>query len=180
MQKYSIRNKCHVNTNVETDTFVGIRCISNEISINFPLGFHMSCNEDELRKDMFLLFNCLAETTKKKESKLSQMADCFKMQGFPIASYLFLIVDFFEHGYYKEKEVHYQVSNRGKISWERTIKTQKPYLQNNEIVYLNFVTRKNPVTDNELITLIHEYCIYDSFIKLGWLFTNAMYNGIVN
>lgn len=40
--------------------------------------------------------------------------------------------------------------------------------------YLNFVTRKNPVSENELITLIHEYCVYESFLKLGWLFTSSM------
>ena len=40
--------------------------------------------------------------------------------------------------------------------------------------YLDFVTKKNSVKENELITLIHEYCVYESFEQMGWLFTRIM------
>lgn len=174
MQKYSIKDRCHINTNFGVDTFVGIKCDCSEFSINFPLGFRVSDDEEGLRRDILLLFTSIAETTRKKESVVSQISSDFEASGFPIAAYLFLIADYFEHGYYKEKEVHYQVENRGKINWGRTIKTQKPYVQDNSAYYLKFVTRRNPVSENELITLIHEYCVYDSFAKIGWLFTRSM------
>ena len=35
-------------------------------------------------------------------------------------------------------------------------------------------TRKNQVNENELISLIHEYCVYESFSKVGWLFTTTL------
>ena len=174
MQKYSIKDRCHINTNFGVDTFVGVKCDCSEFSINFPLGFRVSDDEEGLRKDILLLFTSIAETTGRKESVVSQISSSFETSGFPIAAYLFLIADYFEHGYYKEKEVHYQVENRGKINWGRTIKTQKPYVQDNDAYYLKFVTRRNPVSENELITLIHEYCVYDSFAKIGWLFTRSM------
>lgn len=66
------------------------------------------------------------------------------------------------------------MSKSGKINRNRTIKTQKPYVEDNEIFYLDFVTKKNTVKENELITLIHEYCVSESFNKIGWLFTKAM------
>lgn len=174
MQKYSIKDRCHINTNYGVDTFVGIKCDCSEFSINFPLGFRVSDDEEGLRRDILLLFTSIAETTRRKESVVSQVSSNFEASGFPIAAYLFMIADYFEHGYYKEKEVHYQVENRGKINWGRTIKTQKPYLQDNSAYYLKFVTRRNPVSENELITLIHEYCVYDSFAKIGWIFTCSM------
>ena len=33
------------------------------------------------------------------------------------------------------------------------------------------MVKKNSVKENELITLIHEYFVYESFEKVGWLFT---------
>ncbi len=43
-----------------------------------------------------------------------------------------------------------------------------------EVFYLDFVTKKNSVKGDELITLIHEYCVYESFERIGWLFTEIM------
>lgn len=174
MQKYSIRDKCYINTNKDTDTFVGIKCEDNKFSVHFPLGFGISDDEDGLRKDIMLVINSIERTTRKKESFVSERAKEFETKGFPVSAYLFLISDYYENGYYKEKDVQYQISNRGKISWGRTVKTQKPYIQNNAVYYLKFVTRKNSVNSNELITLIHEYCVYDSFSKMGWLFTGFL------
>ena len=89
-------------------------------------------------------------------------------------SYIAVIYDYYSRGYYIEREVNYVVSKRGKINWNRTIKTQKPYVQDGNIYYLDFVTKKNQINENELITLIHEYLVYESFAKIGWLFTKAM------
>ena len=82
------------------------------------------------------------------------------------------VKDFFERGYYKEREKHYQVAKCGKISWRKTIKTQKSVIQDNEAYYLNFVVKNNNMNENELITLVHKYCVYQSFDKFGWLFTS--------
>ena len=72
------------------------------------------------------------------------------------------------------QEVLYKVAKSGKINWNRTIKTQKPYVQDMDVFYLDFVTKKNSVKENELITLIHEYCVYESFERIGWLYTEMM------
>lgn len=174
MAEYSIRSKCQINTNRDTDTFVGIKCDSGEISIHFPLGFHISDDDNELRKDIMLLINTIASSTGKKESELIQADTESTDSGFPMQAYLGVIYDFFERGYYKERETEYTISKRGKINWARTIKTIKPLIQDNNVYYLDFVTKKNSIKENELITLIHEYCVYDSFEKIGWLFTSMI------
>lgn len=38
--------------------------------------------------------------------------------------------------------------------------------------FLDFITKKNVINENDLITLIHQYCVYLSFIRFGWLFTD--------
>lgn len=174
MSEYSIRNKCWVNTNRDADTFVGIRCENQDISIHFPLGFDISEEDKELRREILLLVNIIALTTAKKDSETKERAREYNETAFPFQAYLAVLYDFFARGYYKEQERIFEVSRRGKIHWNRTIKTQKPYMQDGNAFYLDFVTGKNSINDNELITLIHEYCVYDSFEKIGWIFTDTM------
>jgi len=174
MQDLNIRSKCSVNNNREADTFVGIKCEDGNISINFPLGFEISQNDKELRKDIMLLFSVLAANSDRKDSELIGHISTFDDNVFPVQAYLYVIRDYYMRGYYKEQEVQYIVSKTGKINWNRTIKTQKPYVQGTNVFYLEFMIKNNTVNENELITLIHEYCVYDSFDKIGWLFTKAM------
>lgn len=42
-------------SNREMDTFVGVKDVNDgDISINFPLGYHISEDDNELRKDIML------------------------------------------------------------------------------------------------------------------------------
>lgn len=174
MREIDIRSKCRVNSNREMDTFVGLRCNDGDISINFPMGYHISDDNKELRKDIMLLFTTLAVNTERKESELLGQGGSFDEVEFPLQSYMYIIKDFFARGYYREQEVSYKIAKAGKINWNRTIKTQKPYIQDTDVFYLDFVTKKNSIKENELITLIHEYCVYESFEQIGWLFFKVM------
>ncbi|MDD3402399.1 MAG: LlaJI family restriction endonuclease [Hespellia sp.] len=163
-----------MNTNWEKDVFVGIKCENNDISINFPLGYDISHDDQELRKDILLLLNTIRTTTARKDSEITEGHKGYNETAFPIQAYIAVIYDFYSRGYYKEREVIYRVAKRGKMDWNRTIKTQKAYIQNNNAYYLDFVTKKNTVNNDEIITLIHEFCVYESFAKIGWLFTSSM------
>lgn len=174
MQNFSIRDKCSINTNWDEDTFVGFLCEEGKFSIHFPLGFNISDNDKELRKDIIMLLNIIGIMTKKKESSLQKSSNNYTDTAFPLQAYLYVIRDFYERGYYKERETKYIVSKRGKIDWNRTIKTQDPYVQDNSVFYLDFVTKKNTINENEIISLIHEYCVFESFAKVGWLFTSKL------
>lgn len=171
MKEIDIRSKCRVNSNQEGDTFVGLRCNDGDISINFPMGYHISEDNKELRKDILLLFATLATNTEQKKSELLKQNTSYDEVEFPLQSYIYIIKDFLMRGYYREQDISYKVAKAGKINWNRTIKTQRPYVQDTDILYLDFVARKNSIKENELITLIHEYCVYESFERIGWLFT---------
>lgn len=166
-----IRSRCFVNTNDRADTFVGIKCKNGDISINFPIGFSVSESDTELRSDILLLLKVLALNSDKKESELSGQIRKYNKVAFPIQAYMAIIEDYRARGYYREREMEYSVSKRGKINWNRTIKTQKPCIQGHEVFYVNFITKKNALSENELITLMHKFCVYDSFIKIGWLYS---------
>lgn len=172
MENSTLFDRCHVNTNIENDVFVGILKKADYYEVDFPLGYHLSLDEKGLRKDIFILINILAKYSGRKDSKIYDGLKKNGDTGIPVQAYLYIIKDFFERGYYKEQETHYRVSNDGKINWGKTIKTQRPTIQNNEAYYLDFVVKKNSKNEDELITLVHKYCVYYSFERFGWLFTS--------
>lgn len=174
MRSNDIRSKCSINSNREMDTFVGLKCDNGDISIHFPLGYHISGDSKELRKDILLLFATLKANTGRRDSEVAGSSFRFDEVEFPLQSYLYLLRDYNARGYYREQEVIYGSFPKGKISWNRTIKLKKPYIQDNRVFYLDYITRKNTVREKELITLIHEYCVYESFDRVGWLFTKGM------
>lgn len=174
MELYQLNQRCSVNTNYESDTFVGIKCENGDFSVHFPLGFQYSKDEKVLRREILLLINSIASTIGHKQSELKNMSGAYNQTEFPIQAYMAIIHDYYARGYYKERETQYQISKKGKINWNRTIKTQKPYVQGNKAFYLDFVTSKNQTNENEIITMIHEWCVYDAFEKIGWLFTKDL------
>ena len=174
MEGFQLNQKCYINTNIESDTFVGIKCEDGDFSVHFPLGFEFSRDEKILRKEILLLINTIAGTIGHKESSVKEVASSFDSVDFPIQACMHIIYDYYARGYYIERERRYQIAKRGKINWNRTIKTQKPVVQGNKAIYLDFAINKNQINENELITQIHEWCVYDAFSKIGWLFTKFM------
>lgn len=172
MTNNTLFDRCRANTNIENDVFVGIQKAGDIYEVSFPLGYHLSKEEKGLRKDILCLMNVLAKTVDKKESEVYIGKSSDDVQDMPVHAYLYLIKDFYERGYYKERETYYRTAKRGKISWGRTIKSKKPVIQGDEAYYLDFIVKKNTINENELITLVHKYCVYESFDRFGWLFTS--------
>lgn len=170
----SLRERCVVNTNRNSETFVGVRCEGGEVRVQFPLGFGLSEDERGLQRDIFLLLQTLRRTTEQRGSRIAGEAGRERREAFPMQAYLSVLLDFFERGYYREREHVYRTAKRGKIHWGRTIKTIRPLVQGQDVVYLDFVTRQSKNSESELITRIHEYCVYESFAKAGWLFLAGM------
>lgn len=174
MEEFLLNQKCYINTNIEADTFVGIKCEEGDFSVHFPLGFEFSRDEKILKKEILLLINTIAITIGHKESAINELSSSYDTIDFPIQACIHIIYDYYARGYYMERQRQYQVAKRGKINWNRTIKTQKPVILGSKAVYLDFIINKNQNNENELITLIHEWCVYDAFRKIGWLFTHFM------
>ena len=128
MSEYVIKSHCHINTNRESDTFVGLDCRNEELTVNFPLGYQLSDNDSGIRKDILLLMRTLALASFAQNSTVNFSDEKAEYSAFPLQEYLFIISDFFSRGYYQERESYYSVSPRGKIDWKRTIKTQSPYI----------------------------------------------------
>lgn len=157
------------------DKFVGLRFVDGKLSIHFPVGYAKPENADDrqIRLDILNLISVLSSFGT-PESLLHQTDIRIKSTQvtFPIHAYLFVINDFLNHGYYRSKEQIYKRAPSGKISWSRTIKQVRPQIANENAVYLEFITHRTNHNEAELITLIHKFCVHESFCKLGFLFSS--------
>lgn len=171
---FSLFDACVYNANLnEKDYFVGIKYENDRLRINFPLGYKKAATEEELKKDVLNLIGVLSSLSYANESFIQkQKVTHNENVVFPIHAYLYLIKDFLSNGYYFEKEVVYEKSTHGKANWTKTVKQVKPFLQDSSIFYTEFITRKIKHNENQLISQIHQYCVWESFSKIGWLFSS--------
>ena len=146
---------------------------NESLKINFPLGYKKTSTEEELKKDVLNLIGVLSSLSDANESFIENQKTAHKENVvFPIHAYLYLIKDFLTNGYYFEKEVVYTKSSSGKANWAKTARLVKPLLQDDSVFYTEFITRKVKHNENELISQIHQYCVWESFSKIGWLFSS--------
>lgn len=173
-KSFSLFDACVYNANLsEKDYFVGIQYENEKLKINFPLGYKKAATEEELKKDVLNLLSVLSSINDANESFI-QMQKIGRKENviFPIHAYLYLIKDFLTNGYYFEKEVIYTKSTNGKANWKKTVQKIKPFLQDDSVFYTEFISRKTQHNENELISQIYQYCVYESFSKIGWLFSS--------
>ncbi len=173
MNEINLENICRNVDIYSQDSFVGIRCKEDNIEVIFPMGYKLGKENVEIRKNILSLMQILSEFTNRKDSEWNKESKKGTTE-FPFYSYLHIIRDYLANGYYVEKEIKYNVAKRGKINWNRTIKTQKFYASENGFIYLDFVVKDNSINQKELITLVHEACVFRCFKKLGWLYTSFM------
>lgn len=171
---FSLFAACSYNSSLsEKDYFVGIKYENESLRINFPLGYKRASTEEELKKDVLNLIEVLSSLSDANESFIQNQKIAHKENVvFPIHAYLYLIKDFLTNGYYFEKEIVYTKSSNGKANWAKTARQVKPLLQDDSVFYTEFITRKVKHNENELISQIHQYCVWESFSKIGWLFSS--------
>ena len=171
---FSLKQHCHVNTNNDSDQFVGIQVTAEKVQISFPAGYELSDSEDGIRNDILNLIDILTEF-KTDNSNIDFSGDnTFSLVDFPVHSYLFLIRDFLMTGHYYMKTTPISKTDiKGQIQWNKTFQNQHPYIQDDtDLIYTKFTVRNSITNDTNILSLIHQYCVHQSFSILGWLYVN--------
>ena len=155
-------------------SFVGIKIEDNRPKIYFPMGYRASKPpEDICKQDFYQLIAVLND--KSLQSYFSE-EDLKKSQlDFPFYTYLSVLQYYLDFGYFVESETIYKKGFSGKINWPRTIKRIKPQVVKDEeghdqVVYLNLITRKTSCREDNLITLVHKFCVKESARLIGLLY----------
>lgn len=172
----------HKNVENQSD-FVGLRYNKEQkkFFIDFPIGFSNSKYEESadekqkerlLRKDILTLFKVLSRYELNSQTQKAAFLSEKTKNELPIYAYLNVIDYFLKYGYYRQRECCYKIQKQGKISWNKTIKKVSPIVSKKSIIYLDFVTKKESPVDNELLSIINRFCVYEAFKNTGCLFTS--------
>lgn len=159
-------------------SFVGIKIEGKEPRIYFPMGYRPAKpSEDVCKQDFYRLVAVLSD--KSLQSYFSE-EDLKKSQlDFPFYAYLSVLQYYLDFGYFVESEMIYKKGFSGKINWPRTIKKIRPQVVKNEddpnhiryqVVYLNLITQKTSYREDNLITLVHKFCVKESAQLIGLLY----------
>lgn len=172
----NIRERCHVNTNDEGDSFVGVKADTDDAVIYFPIGYKLPETDDALREDINNLFGVLASFMKEDRLIEASKFEAPQTVDFPMHAYLKIIRGFLRTGrYYMETDPQYKTDTKGKASWSRTTREQRGFIQRNgSLVFTNLTVRSATPNANKHITQIHRYCVYEAFDKMGWLYVPYM------
>lgn len=172
----SLVDMCRVATNIEGDTFVGIKAeIINdiqEVTVNFPLGYDLPKDSETARNDIISLISILQNyNDNNSRLKSVNINQALKTVNFPMEAYAVVIHYFLDRGtYYKENEEYYVQSLGGRVNWARTIKKVQPIAQSNGFKFLKMESKRQSDTEITLLTEINKYCVYEAFLNLGWLY----------
>lgn len=162
------RISIHKSTGKENDTFVGVRIENSDIFFSYPVSFDLRTNNDyNLRKDIILVLQSL-KLANTDFNKLNSNGAEGKENSNVINSYLRIILDFLNNGFYTNREKIYKTNQRGKVSRKRTLRNQ-PIISNGNVIYNNIVVETKSNSD-DLLLKIHKFCVRKSIILLGWLF----------
>ena len=170
----NLRERCHVNTNAEGDSFVGVKADTEDAVIYFPIGYQLPDNDDDLRVDINNLFGILAAFMKEDKVIEESKFEAPRTVDFPMHAYLSIIRDYLRTGrYYRETSPEFKTDTKGNANWPRTAREQTPLIQKNgSMVFPKMTVRVVTPRDNEDITQIHMYCVHQAFDKLGWYYVS--------
>lgn len=149
-------NNVKIKPVINANDFIGISIIDNQITLKTPLCFRIE-NDDKLS---------LSIATKQFEH--IKQNDNLIGEIWPIDSYLWLIKDFVDNGFYYKREKTYSI-NGGKIEWRKTLK-KTPIYSNGNIIYKDIITSRMTPTNDE-ISEIYKFCLSKSIDRIGWLFS---------
>lgn len=142
----------------------GIRIEDGEINIYVPQVFR---KEQNYKRDILLFLKSISLIGKPDKVKLNKGSNNLD-NVWPINSYLWIIKDYLENGFYYNREKVYSNSYRGKIEWKKTMK-QIPIYSDGNIIYDKLVTSKMAAS-NDLIAQIYKLCLKQSIEKIGWVY----------
>lgn len=146
--------------------YIGLKIKEGKIEFVFPCNYEKALTEDELKRDMLNLIKVI-----NKYKGLKDINDSFKQDNmFPFQTYLWIIKDYLNNGYYSASKRVYLNNNRGKINWKKTIKNNDIFLDNDNIIYKSFIVCHNINDSQNVLTNIHKFCVFEAVNKMGWYY----------
>lgn len=163
---------CRVAGGEKEDAFIGLQLCGEQPSITFPVGYVLppeSGLQEAVLQLMFVLERGIEYA--RQEGRLEELGVQGSVASTPLWAYLDLLRHYENtRCYYSVQQNTFAVRAEGKIDWRRTVRSQTPYGGSRGCYYPRYVTRLTMPDEESLVTLIHRYCVWQSYRLLGWLF----------
>lgn len=166
-----IKNKPIIEQVENANDTVGIEFDGNHLHVKVPLVFRYY---DDLKLDRHDLLLFLKSISLAKDITHEQLEKS-RNRGFkwPIDSYLWIIKDYLENGYYYNREKIYSNDKSGKINWKKTLKSL-PIVSGGNVIY-DKITIEKMSASNDIISQIYKLCLKLSYSRIGWLFESDFF-----
>lgn len=167
---------------IDTGEFVGLQYGYDEdkngtIKIFYPKSLG-NIEERDFKEKKRILLKLISSLKIAKNSDISDnyYSNSIKnkyLDKFPLYSYMWIWDDYKKNGRMISSEHKDAKNASGKINWEKTFQGD-PLFYNGNVYYTDIVYRKK-VLKEDLLTEIHDYCVYRSLEMLFFL-TNLSHN----
>lgn len=150
---------------------MGIELIDGLLTFKVPETFREEEDESLNRKNLLLFVQSLNLSETRQRPEISTSSE--EGRSWPIDSYLWIIRDYLENGYYYNRDKKYSKNSKGKIEWKKTMK-QMPIVSNGNVIYDKLITSVT-LPSNDLIAQIYRLCLRISQDRIGWVFGYSIY-----
>lgn len=150
----------------EANDFVGIKIKKDKIELFIPKALRITKDSKSFAQDVLQFLMSLSLAT--LDDEYINQSSSLVGEEWPIDSYLWIIRDFLENGYYYNREKKYYHDNKGKIDWKKTLKNTPIYSKGN-LIYDKFVTTRMSAS-NDIIAEIYKLCLNIAVKRIGWIF----------
>ncbi|WP_281518342.1 LlaJI family restriction endonuclease [Thomasclavelia cocleata] len=151
-----------------SNKFMGIKINKNKIEVYVPKIYRKNLNEKKKRQELLKFLDSISLAKNLNNDNIELGDNDFVGEMWPIESFLWIIKDYFENGYFYNSEKKYSKDNKGKIDWKRTLKTIPIYSGGN-IIYDELITSKLS-SANDVVAEIYKLCLSISLKRIGWVF----------
>ena len=156
-------------TGATDDSFVGLKIKGNQINFYYPESYHFECKDGDYDTQSILNLLKTINIAKTHSKETNTLYNSHNSEGeFALYSYLWIIRDWLNNGFYINREKEYKLNQNGRVNWKRTL-NQQPIVSNGNIIYNNIVVEVKSNVDN-IILEIHKYCVKKSLDYIGWIF----------
>ncbi len=160
--------------------FVGIKYGKNNLTIFLPYGYEIeNINEEvekidsELKNKLSKLLNSISIVKSiERENAIFGSSTGDEIET-PFNSFIWIINDYLNNGFYTEIEKIYKQNSNGKINWKKTLNSQH-YFEDDNIIFIK-PYYENIMETNTVITELNKYCLEIAIKYVGFLFGNIEY-----